>query len=387
MKRSEAAQIILKLLAYAVEKDASDIFVTVDYPPALKINGEMRPANDTPVTLLEARQLVTCMMRDRHLKEFDDTKECNFAISPKSIGRFRVNAYFQRGYPAMVLRRINTNPPEIDDLDLPEILRGIAMTKRGLVLVVGATGSGKTSTLAAMINHRNRNSRGHIITLEDPIEFVHDHQQCLVSQREVGVDTEDWGIALRNTLRQAPDVILLGEIRSRETMDQAIQIAETGHLALATIHANNSNQVLDRIINFFPEDRREQLLLDLSLNIRAIISQRLVNKQDGSGRRAAVEILLNTPLVSDLISEGSVEKLKELMSRSVEEGMQTFDQALFNLYESNVISREVAMRNADSVNDLRYHIKLKSARFRKEHPDDNDTGLEMMEDPDNYSIR
>ncbi|MDX1513158.1 MAG: PilT/PilU family type 4a pilus ATPase [Gammaproteobacteria bacterium] len=386
MKRTDAIKVIKKLLAYAVEHEASDIFISVGYPPAMKMDGRIKPLNDDPVTLEEARQLVTCVMRDRHLKEFDATKECNFAISPNEGGRFRVNAYIQRGCPAMVMRRISTEPPNLDELKLPPILKDIAMTKRGLVMVVGATGSGKSTTLAAMIDHRNQNSHGHIITLEDPIEFVHPHKGCLVSQREVGVDTDDWGIALKNSLRQAPNVILLGEIRDRETMDQAIQIAETGHLALATIHANNANQVLDRIINFFPEDRREQLLLDLSLNLRAIVSQRLIPEQDGVGRAAAVEILLNTPLVSDFISEGEVEKIKEIMERSIEEGMQTFDQALFDLYENQVIARDAALRNADSTNDLRYRIKLYSKRFKAEEPESS-ADFTMVEEADKFKVR
>ena len=384
MKRTDAIQVIKKLMSYAVEHDASDIFISVDFPPAVKIDGKIKPVNHTPLNLADARQLVMSVMRDRHLKEFDANKECNFAISPNEGGRFRVNAYIQRGCPAMVLRRISTHPPTLEELKLPEILKDIAMTKRGLVMVVGATGSGKSTTLAAMIDYRNEHSHGHIITLEDPIEFVHAHKGCLVSQREVGVDTEDWEIALKNTLRQAPDVILLGEIRDRETMDQAIQIAETGHLALATIHANNANQVLDRIINFFPQDRREQLLLDLSLNLRAIISQRLMPRQDGHGRAAAIEILLNTPLISDFISENEVEKIKEIMERSRDEGMQTFDQALFDLYEANVITREAALKNADSTNDLRYRIKLNSVRFKNEQPPDMGPGFKIEEEDQKY---
>ena len=387
LSHDQAAQVIRKLLAFAIKQDASDVFVTVDSPPVIKVHGQLKPVNDDPITLEEARMYVTCIMHDRHLKEFEASKECNFAIAPPEIGRFRVNAYIQRGCPAMVLRRIATQPPGLEELGMPKILEEISLTKRGLVLVTGATGSGKSSTLAAMIDHRNRNSSGHIITLEDPIEFIHQHKGCLVSQREIGMDTEDWGVALKNALRQAPDVILLGEIRSRETMDEAIQIAETGHLALATIHANNANQVMDRVINFFPEDRRAQLLLDLSLNLKAIISQRLIRKQDDSGRVAAVEILLNTPLVSDHISEGDIEEIRELMKRSAEEGMQTFDQDLFKLYESNVISREAALRNADSTNDLRYNIKLKSERFKLEDKKGEGPGLEMAEDPDEHKRR
>ena len=380
MKRTEAVQAIKKLLVHAVEHGASDIFITVGSPPAMKVDGEIRILGDDAVTLADARQLVTCIMRDRHLKEFDATKECNFAISPGTLGRFRVNAYVQRECPAMVMRRIATEPPSLDALGLPAVLADIAMVKRGLALVVGGTGSGKSTTLAAMIDHRNSHGRGHIITLEDPIEFVHDHKRSLVSQREVGMDTEDWGVALKNTLRQAPDVILLGEVRDRETMDQAVQIAETGHLALATLHANNANQALDRIINFFPEERRDQLLLDLSLNLRAIVSQRLVRKREGEGRVAAIEILLNTPLVSDRIAEGEVEELRTLMDRSREQGMQTFDHALFDLYERGVVAYDVALRNADSTNDLRYRIKLESERFKTEQPERSAPDWQMVEE-------
>jgi len=297
-------------------------------------------------------------MNDKQAQEFEATKECNFAISPPGIGRFRANAFVQQGRVGLVLRTITTTIPRFEDLGLPDVLKDVAMTKRGLVIVVGATGSGKSTSLAAMLGYRNENSQGHIITIEDPIEFVHDHKNCLITQREVGVDTDSWHTALKNTLRQAPDVILIGEIRDRDTMDYAIAFAETGHLCLATLHANSSNQALDRIINFFPEERRAQLLMDLSLNLKGMISQRLIPRRDGPGRVAAIEIMLNTPLISDLIFKGEVHELKEIMKKSRELGMQTFDQALFDLYEAGLIGYEDAMRNADSMNELRLAIKL-----------------------------
>jgi twitching motility protein PilU len=341
-----------------VAKGASDLFLTAGFPPAFKLDGRMTPVSTQSLTPMHTQELARSIMNDRQALEFERTKECNFAINPPGIGRFRVNAFIQQGRVGMVLRVINTSIPRLDDLGLPEALKDIAMTKRGLVIVVGATGSGKSTTLAAMIGHRNENSQGHIITIEDPIEFVHDHRNCLVTQREVGVDTESWEAALKNTLRQAPDVILIGEIRERETMEHAIAFAETGHLCMGTLHANSSNQALDRIINFFPEERRTQLLMDLSLNLKGMISQRLIPKRDGKGRAAAIEILLNSPLASDLIFKGAIHELKEIMKKSRELGMQTFDQALFDLYEAGAISYEDAMRNADSMNELRLAIKL-----------------------------
>jgi twitching motility protein PilU len=299
-------------------------------------------------------------MNDKQTASFELTKEANFAISPGDLGRFRVSAFVQMSCVGMVLRTINSSIPEFDDLGLPPVLKDVIMSKRGLVIMVGATGSGKSTTLAAMVGHRNQNSHGHIITIEDPVEFVHPHRNCIITQREVGVDTEDWEIALKNTLRQAPDVIQIGEIRDRQTMDHAIAFAETGHLCLATLHANSSNQALDRIINFFPEERRQQLLMDLSLNLKGMISQRLIPKKDAKGRAVAVEIMLNSPLIADLIFKGQVHEIKELMKRSRELGMQTFDQALFDLYEAGAITYEDALRNADSVNDLRLAIKLES---------------------------
>jgi twitching motility protein PilU len=303
-------------------------------------------------------ELARAIMNDRHASEFESTRECNFAISPVNIGRFRVNALVQQGRVAVVCRTINMSIPTIDALNLPAVIKELAMTKRGLIIFVGGTGTGKTTSLAALVDYRNENSYGHIITIEDPIEYVHDHKNCIVTQREVGIDTEDWGAALKNTLRQAPDVILMGEIRDRETMDYAVAFAETGHLCLATLHANSTNQAIDRIINFFPEERRQQLLMDLSLNLRAMVSQRLLPKKDGKGRVAAIEVMLNSPLISDLIFKGEIHEIKEVMKKSRELGMQTFDQALFDLYEEGKVTYEDALRNADSLNDLRLQIKL-----------------------------
>jgi len=297
-------------------------------------------------------------MNDRQLKDYEATKECNFAIAPAAIGRFRVNAFIQQGNTGIVLRTIETQVPTLDGLGLPPVMKEIAMTKHGLVIMVGGTGSGKSTSLAAMINHRNENSYGHIITIEDPIEYVHPHKNCIIMQREVGVDTDDWEIALKNTLRQAPDVILLGEIRDRQTMEFGLAFAETGHLAMATLHANSSNQALDRIINFFPQERHQQLFMDMSLNVKAFVSQRLLKKADSKGRVAAIEVMLNSPLISDLILKGEIHMIKEIMAKSNELGMKTFDQALFDLYEADLISYEDALRNADSMNEVRLKIKL-----------------------------
>ncbi|HEY9445483.1 MAG TPA: PilT/PilU family type 4a pilus ATPase [Burkholderiales bacterium] len=360
MERDQAVKFMHDLLRAMVAKKASDLFITVGFPPAIKLDGKMSPVAQQALTSQHTVELARAMMNDRQAAEFEASKECNFAISPGGIGRFRVSAFMQQGRVGMVLRMINTSIPRFDDLKLPPVLKEVVMTKRGLIIMVGATGSGKSTSLAAMIGYRNENSYGHIITIEDPIEFVHEHKNCMITQREVGVDTESWHAALKNTLRQAPDVILIGEIRDRETMDHAIAFAETGHLALATLHANSANQALDRIINFFPEERRHQLLMDLSLNIRALISQRLIPKKDGKGRAAAVEIMLNSPLVSDLIFKGDVHEIKSIMAKSRELGMQTFDQHLFDLYEAGEISYEDALRNADSVNELRLAIKLNS---------------------------
>ncbi|MBP7712355.1 MAG: PilT/PilU family type 4a pilus ATPase [Gammaproteobacteria bacterium] len=358
MERDQAIKFMLDLLRLMVQKQGSDLFITEGFPPAIKVHGKVQPVSKKPLTAENTRTMAHAIMNDRQLKEFEATKESNFAIAPQGIGRFRVNAMVQRGSAGLVLRTIETTPPTFEKFGLPEILKDIVMTKRGLVIMVGGTGTGKSTSLAAMIDYRNENSHGHIITIEDPIEFVHPHRNCIVTQREVGVDTEDWGIALKNTLRQAPDVILLGEIRDRRTMEFAIQFAETGHLAMATLHANSANQALDRIINFFPDERRAQLLMDLSLNLKAVVSQRLLRTVDGQGRVAAFEIMLNTPLISDLILKGEIHELKAIMQRSKELGMQTFDMALFDLYEADKITLEEALRNADSANELRLRIKL-----------------------------
>lgn len=362
MERDQATELIHNLLRGMISKKASDLFITADFPPAFKVDGKMTPVSNQKLTPQHTQELVRSIMNDRQAAEFEATHECNFAISPPGIGRFRVNVFMQQQRIGMVLRTITTKIPELDALGMPPILKDIVMTKRGLVILVGATGSGKSTTLAAMLGHRNKNSYGHIITIEDPVEYVHEHDKCVITHREVGVDTDSWENALKNTLRQAPDVILIGEIRDRETMEYAVAFAETGHLCMATLHANSANQALDRIINFFPEERREQLLMDLSLNTKALISQRLVPKANGAGRAAAMEILLNSPLIADLIFKGEVHSIKEVMSKSRELGMQTFDQALFDLFESDNISYEEALKNADSVNDLRLRIKLESKR-------------------------
>ena len=364
MERDQASKFINDLLRLLLARNGSDLFLTAEFPPAVKVDGRINKVSPQPLTGQHTLQLARAVMNDKQAAEFEKTKECNFAISPQGIGRFRVNAFLQQGHVGLVFRTIPQTLPTIDTLKLPKVLKDVAMTKRGLVIFVGATGSGKSTSLAAMVDHRNENSYGHIITIEDPVEFVHPHKNCIVTQREVGIDTDGWESALKNTLRQAPDVILMGEIRDRETMDHAVAFAETGHLCMATLHANSSNQALDRIINFFPEERRAQLLMDLSLNLKALVSQRLLPHQEGKGRVAAVEILLNTPLVADLILKGEVGEIKELMKRSRELGMQTFDQALFDLYEANAVSYEDALRNADSVNDLRLQIKLHSQRAR-----------------------
>ena len=380
MERDQAIKFMQDLLRAMVAKNGSDLFITAGFPPAFKVDGEVRPVSDKPLTPLQASVIVRSIMNDKQTKAFDSTKECNFAISPRGIGRFRVNAFVQQSHMGAVLRTITTDIPEFDKLGLPPVLKDVVLQKRGLVIIVGATGSGKSTSLAAMLDHRNKNSNGHIITIEDPIEFVHRHQNCVMTQREVGVDTDSWEVALMNTLRQAPDVILMGEIRSRETMEYAVQFAETGHLCLATLHANNSNQAIDRIVNFFPEERRDQLLMDLSLNLKALISQRLIPRASGKGRLAAMEILLHSPLVADLIFKGEVNLLKETMAKSTRMGMQTFDQALFNLYEDGSISYEDALRNDDSRNELRLRVKLDSKRSDKVA--ETSTSLELLSDPD-----
>jgi len=365
MDREQGIKLMQELLRRVVERQASDLFITANFPPAIKIDGEIRPQMERALTSEQSAILVRAIMNDRQTKEFDATKECNFAIAPPGIGRFRVSAFVQQSHVGCVIRLINAKIPSFEELDLPPILKEVVLSKRGLVIVVGGTGSGKSTTLASMLGYRNDKTRGHIVTIEDPVEFVHQHKGCVITHREVGVDTDSWEAALKNTLRQAPDVILIGEIRTRETMEYCIQFAETGHLVLATLHANSSNQALDRIINFFPEERREQLLMDMSLNIRALISQRLIPREAGSGRIAAMEIMLNSPLIQDLIFRGEVAKIKEIMARSNRIGMKTFDQALFDLYEQGNISYEDALRNADSKNELRLRVKLESKRENK----------------------
>ncbi len=362
MEREQAVRLTQNLLKKMVEKEGSDLFLTTGFPPAIKVDGTIHKATDTPLSPDQSAMMVRSIMNDKQVKEFDATKECNFAISPQGIGRFRVSAFIQQGMVGAVLRTITTEIPTLESLELPPILKDVVMNKRGLCIVVGGTGSGKSTTMAAMIGHRNENSRGHIVSIEDPVEYVHPHNGCVITQREVGVDTESWHAALKNTLRQAPDVILIGEIRDKETMEYGIQFAETGHLCLATLHANSANQALDRIINFFPEERRQQLLMDLSLNTKAFISQRLIPRETGIGRVAAMEIMLNSPLIADLIFKGEVGQIKEIMSKSTRLGMQTFDQALYALYEDGAISYEEAMRNADSKNELRLRVKLESKR-------------------------
>src|SRR3954470_11790665 len=364
MEREQATKFIYDLLRALVAKKGSDLFISADFPPAMKIDSKMTPVSSTPLTAQHTAMLARAVMNDKQAAEFEATKECNFAINPAGIGRFRVNCMVQMGKVAMVMRVITTSIPNFDDLKVPPVLKDVIMQKRGLVLVVGGTGSGKSTTLAAMIGYRNANTHGHIITIEDPVEYVHPHVNCMITQREVGVDTDSWHSALKNTLRQAPDVILIGEIREMEVMEHAVAFAETGHLALGTLHANNSNQAMDRIINFFPEARRHQLLMDLSLNLKAVVSQRLIPLKEGKGRAAAVEVMLNSPLISDLIFKGEVHEIKEIMKKSRELGMQTFDQALFDLFEAGRISYEDALRFADSTNEVRLQIKLHGKETR-----------------------
>jgi twitching motility protein PilU len=372
------------LLRRMVDRKGSDLFITAGFPPAIKIDGEVRPQTDKSLSTEQSAVLVRSIMNDRQTREFDASKEANFAIAPPGIGRFRVSAFVQQGHTGCVIRQINSTIPTIEELELPPILKDIVMSKRGLVIVVGATGSGKSTTLASMVGYRNEKTRGHIVTIEDPVEYVHTHRGCVVTHREVGVDTASWHTALKNTLRQAPAVIMIGEIRDRETMEYGIQFAETGHLVLATLHANSSNQALDRIINFFPEERREQLLMDLSLNIRGLISQRLVPREGGAGRIAATEIMLNSPLIQDLIFKGEVAKIKEVMARSTRIGMKTFDQCLFELYEGGFISYDDAIRNADSKNELRLRVKLESKRDSR--PADDAGGLSLMEEDEGTAL-
>ena len=375
MDRDQSIKLMQDLLRRMVSLKGSDLFITNGFPPAIKVDGEIRPQTEKGLTPEQSAALVRSIMNDRQTRDFDSSKECNFAIAPPGIGRFRVSAFIQQTHTGCVIRTINAKIPTLEELKLPPILKDVVMSKRGLCILVGGTGSGKSTTLAAMLDYRNANSRGHIVTIEDPVEFVHPHRNCVVTHREVGVDTDSWQAALKNTLRQAPDVILIGEIRDRETMEYAIQFAETGHLVLATLHANSSNQALDRIINFFPEERHQQLFMDLSLNMKAIISQRLLKKVDGRGRAAAIEVMLNSPLIADLILKGEIHTIKEVMGKSNELGMKTFDQALFDLYEGDHISYEVALRNADSMNELRLQIKLKGKHAKTQ---DRLAGLEHL---------
>ncbi len=365
MEKEQALKFMHDLLRLMLNKKASDLFITAGYPPAMKIDGKMTPVTQQILSPGHTAALARAIMNDKQAAEFEESKECNFAIHPEGIGRFRVNTFVQQQRVGIVLRTITTKIPDFDALGLPQVLKEVVMSKRGLVVFVGGTGSGKSTSMAALIGHRNKNSHGHIITIEDPVEYVHEHINCVITQREVGVDTESWEAALKNTLRQAPDVILIGEIRDRETMEHAIAFAETGHLCMGTLHANSANQALDRIINFFPEERRAQLLMDLSLNMRALVAQRLIPKKEGNGRVAAIEIMLNSPLISDLIFKGNVHEIKEIMKKSHELGMQTFDMALFELYESGMISYEDALRNADSMNELRLQIKLHGSEAQK----------------------
>ena len=363
MERDQAIRFVHDLLRLLLSKKGSDLFITAEFPPAFKLDGRVMPVSNQPLSATHTAELVRAIMNDRQAAEFEKTKECNFAIAPTGIGRFRVSAFVQQGKVGIVFRVIADHIPTTEELSMPNLINELAMAKRGIVMVVGATGSGKSTTLAAMVGYRNEHSQGHIITIEDPIEYVHPHKNCIITQREVGVDCETWQVALKNTLRQAPDVILIGEVRERETMEHAIAFAETGHLVMCTLHANSTNQALDRVINFFPEEKRQQLLMDLSLNLRAMISQRLIPFKDRKGRVPAVEILLNSPLISDLIFKGEIPEIREVMKRSREQGMQTFDQALFDLHENEQISYEDALRNADSVNDLRLQIKLNSKLY------------------------
>ena len=364
MERDQASKFINDLLRLMVSRGGSDLFITGEFPPAIKVDGKLTKVSSQQLNGSHTLTLARAVMNDKQAADFERTKECNFAISPPGVGRFRVNAFLQQGKVGMVMRVIPAVLPTLDGMALPPILKDVVMAKRGLAILVGATGSGKSTTIAAMLDWRNEQSFGHILTIEDPVEFVHPHKNCVVTQREVGLDTDSWGAALKNSMRQAPDVILMGEIRDREAMEHALTFSETGHLCLATLHANSANQALDRIINFFPEERRVQLLMDLSLNLKAIVSQRLIPRQDSKGRVAAVEIMLNSPLISDMIFKGEVNDIKEVMKKSRNMGMQTFDQALFDAFEGNHITYEDALRNADSVNDLRLQIKLYSQRAK-----------------------
>ena len=387
MELDQASKFVTDLLKLMLARKGSDLFLTADFPPAIKVDGKVTKVSPQPLTPQHTVELARAIMNDKQAADFEKTKECNFAISPKGLGRFRVNAFLQQGRVGLVLRVIPAEVPTVDGLGLPPILKDIAMNERGLVVLVGGTGSGKSTSLAALVDWRNENSYGHIITIEDPIEFVHPHKNCIVTQREVGLDTDDWTVALKNSLRQAPNVILMGEIRDRENMELAIAFSETGHLCLATLHANSTNQALDRIVNFFPEERRPQLLMDLSLNVKAFVSQRLLPRETGRGRVAAIEVMLNSPLIADLIFKGEVTEIKELMKRSRELGMQTFDQALFDIYEAGLASYEDVLRNADSINDLRLQIKLNSKRGGQTNLAKGTEHLRVMKDGDYQKMR
>lgn len=383
MDRNKAISFMHDLMRMIVSKDGSDIFITSGSPPAMKIDGKVKVISKQSLSSSHTQMLARSIMNDKQVSEFEENQECNFSIALTGVARFRVNAFVQRGCTGLVLRIINSEIPSFAELNLPDILQDIAMTKRGLVIFVGGTGSGKSTSLASMVDYRNRHSHGHIITIEDPVEFIHEHGNCLVTQREVGVDTESYAIALKNTLRQAPDVILIGEVRDRETMEHAITFAETGHLCLTTLHANNTNQALDRIINFFPDDRRSQLLMDLSLNLKGLISQRLIPNLGKTGRIPAVEVMINSPLMADLIFKGDVHEMKTLISKSNEAGMQTFDQALYDLFEDQKITFEDALRNADSINDIRLRIKLHSKTAKASGVAEDERDFEMQEPDDN----
>ena len=387
MELDQASKFVTDLLKLMLARKGSDLFLTADFPPAIKVDGKVTKVSPQPLTPQHTVELARAIMNDKQATDFEKTKECNFAISPKGLGRFRVNAFLQQGRVGLVLRVIPAEVPTVDGLGLPPILKDIAMNERGLVVLVGGTGSGKSTSLAALVDWRNENSYGHIITIEDPIEFVHPHKNCIVTQREVGLDTDDWAVALKNSLRQAPNVILMGEIRDREGMELAIAFSETGHLCLATLHANSTNQALDRIVNFFPEERRPQLLMDLSLNVKAFVSQRLLPRETGRGRVAAIEIMLNSPLIADLIFKGEVTEIKELMKRSRELGMQTFDQALFDIYEAGLASYEDVLRNADSINDLRLQIKLNSKRGGQTNLAKGTEHMRVMRDGEYNALR
>lgn len=367
MEKDQASKLIRELLVLMVKKGGADLFITAGFPPAMKLKGKMTPLMKQPLSAEDAKALTQCIMNEKQLKEYEQTKECNFAINPSGIGRFRCNAFVQQGCQGLVARVITAEIPNFDKLGLPPILKEVIMHKNGLILMVGGTGSGKSTTMAALIDHRNANSYGHIITLEDPIEYVHPHKNCVIMQREIGVDSHSWEHAMHNTLRQAPDVILVGEIRSKETMDFALELAQTGHLAMATLHANSANQALDRVLGFFPTEKQKKLMADLSLNLRSIISQRLVRTIDG-GRCAAIEILINSPLIAELIINGDVGGIKPIMAKSRELGMQTFDQHLFDLYEEGKLDLEGALGYADSANELRLTIKLKSKEAKGRDP-------------------